>query len=61
MTLQEFAQTYGYSESSVYKNFKRTQAVMKKRGILLTKNKNGEYFVEYIIPGEKSHKGGTSA
>lgn len=61
MTLKEFAQAYGYTELNIYKNFKRTQTALKKKGILLTKNKNGEYFVEHIAPDKSSHKGGTSA
>ena len=33
MTLREVAQQLGKSESTIYKNFKRTQETLKKKGI----------------------------
>lgn len=47
MTLQEVAQEIGRSEKTIYKNFKRTQAALLKRGIILTRWGPDEYEVEY--------------
>ena len=37
MTLQEVAQQLGKSESTIYKNFRRTQETLLKKGIILTR------------------------
>lgn len=60
MTLQEVSRQLRYTEKTIYRNFKRTQEILAKKGILLTKNKT-EYFIEYIDLDDENHKGGTSA
>ena len=47
MTLREVAQQLGKSESTIYKNFKRTQETLKKKGIILTKWSVDDYEIEY--------------
>jgi hypothetical protein len=50
MTLKEVALTLGKSESTIARNFARTQANLRKKGILLMKwgeGKNAEYEIEY--------------
>ena len=47
MTLREVAQQLGQSESTIYKNFKRTQETLKKKGIILTKWGVDDYEIEY--------------
>lgn len=47
MTLREVAQQLGKSESTIYKNFKRTQKTLKKKGIILTKWGVDDYEIEY--------------
>lgn len=50
MTLQEAALRLGKSESTLLRNFERTQKNLKKRGILLSKNgsgKDAEFEIEY--------------
>ena len=47
MTLREVAQQLGKSESTIYKNFKRTQETLKKKGIILTKWGADDYEIEY--------------
>ena len=47
MTLREVAQQLGKSESTIYKNFKRTQETLKKKGIILTKWGVDDYEIEY--------------
>lgn len=50
MTLKEVALTLGKSESTILRNFARTQANLRKKGILLMKwgeGKNAEYEIEY--------------
>lgn len=50
MTLKEVALTLGKSESTIARNFARTQANLQKKGILLMKwgkGKNAEYEIEY--------------
>ncbi len=50
MTLKEAAQQLRYSETTLYKNFKRVQQTLKKKGIILTrwgKGENAEYEIEY--------------
>lgn len=55
MTLQEVALTLGKSESTIARNFERTQANLKKKGILLMRwgsGKNAEYEIEYTALDE---------
>ena len=47
MTLQEVAQQLGKSESTIYKNFRRTQETLLKKGIVLTRLGPDEYEIEY--------------
>ena len=47
MTLREVAQQLGKSESTIYKNFKRTQETLKKKSIILTKWGVDDYEIEY--------------
>lgn len=50
MTLKEVSLLLGKSESTLKRNFARTQANLKKKGIILMKwgeGKNAEYEVEY--------------
>ena len=47
MTLQEVAQQLGKSESTIYRNFKRTQETLLKRGIILTRWGPDDYEIEY--------------
>jgi len=47
MTLQEVAQQLGKSESTIYKNFKRTQQTLMKKGIILTRWGKDDYEIEY--------------
>ena len=50
MTLKEAALTLGKKESTIARNFARTQANLKKKGILLMKwgeGKDAEYEIEY--------------
>lgn len=47
MTLQEVAQQLGKSESTIYKNFKRTQESLLKKGIILTRWGTDDYEIEY--------------
>lgn len=50
MTLKEAALTLGKSPSTIQRNFARTQANLRKKGILLTKwgeGRNAEYEIEY--------------
>lgn len=50
MTLKEVALTLGKSESTLARNFPRTQANLRKKGILLMKwgeGKNAYYEIEY--------------
>lgn len=47
MTLREVAQQLGKSESTIYKNFKRTQETLKKKGVILTKWGVDDYEIEY--------------
>ena len=47
MTLQEAAQQLGKSESTIYKNFRRTQETLLKKGIILTRWGPDEYEIEY--------------
>jgi hypothetical protein len=50
MTLKEVALTLGKSESTILRNFARTQANLRKKGILLMKwgeGKSAEYEIEY--------------
>jgi transposase len=47
MTLQEVAQQLGKSENTIYKNFRRTQETLLKKGIILTRWGPDEYEIEY--------------
>ena len=47
MTLQEVAQQLGKQESTIYKNFKRTQESLLKKGIVLTRWGPDDYEIEY--------------
>lgn len=47
MTLQEVAQQLGKSESTIYRNFKRTQETLLKKGIILTRWGPDDYEIEY--------------
>ena len=47
MTLQEVAQQLGKSESKIYRNFKRTQETLLKKGIILTRWGPDDYEIEY--------------
>ena len=47
MTLQEVAQQLGKQESTIYKNFKRTQESLLKKGIILTRWGPDDYEIEY--------------
>lgn len=50
MTLKEVAALLGKSESTLIYSFQRTQANLRKKGILLMKwgrGKNAEYEIEY--------------
>lgn len=47
MTLKEVAQQLGKSESTIYRNFARTQEALKKKGIILTKWGKDDYEIEY--------------
>lgn len=50
MTLKEVALTLGKSEGTILRNFPRTQANLKKKGILLMKwgtGQKAEYEIEY--------------
>lgn len=47
MTLQEVAQQLGKSESTIYKNFRRTQETLLKKGIILTRWGPDDYEIEY--------------
>ena len=50
MTLKQVALLLGKNESTLKRNFARTQANLKKKGIILMKwgeGKNAEYEVEY--------------
>jgi transcriptional antiterminator len=50
MTLQEVAQKLGRSESTIYKNLKRTQDSLEKKGILLIKRGVDDYILDYLDP-----------
>ena len=47
MTLQEVAQQLGKSESTIYRNFTRTQETLLKKGIILTRWGPDDYEIEY--------------
>lgn len=50
MNITEVALTLGKSESTILRNFARTQANLKKKGILLMKwgeGRSAEYEIEY--------------
>ena len=47
MTLQEVAQDLHRSEKTIYKQFKRTQEALLKKGIILTRWGPDDYELEY--------------
>ena len=50
MTLKEVSLLLGKDENTIYKNFKRTQDTLRKRGIILSRwgrGDNVEYEIEY--------------
>lgn len=47
MTLQEVAQELNRSEKTIYKQFKRTQEALLKKGIILTRWGPDDYEIEY--------------
>ena len=47
MTLQEVAQELNRSEKTIYKQFKRTQESLLKKGIVLTRWGPDDYEIEY--------------
>ena len=47
MTLQEVAQELKRSEKTIYKQFKRTQESLLKKGIILTRWGPDDYELEY--------------
>ena len=47
MTLQEIAQELNRSEKTIYKQFKRTQEALLKKGIILTRWGPDDYEIEY--------------
>mgnify|MGYP006324080231 CR=1 FL=1 len=50
MTLEEAALQLGKDKSTIYKNFKRTQDNLRKKGIILSRwgrGKDVEYEIEY--------------
>ena len=47
MTLKEVALVLGKAESTIYKNFTRTQRNLEKKGIILTKIDTDNYTIEY--------------
>lgn len=47
MTLQEVAQELNRSEKTIYKQFKRTQESLLKKGIILTRWGPDDYELEY--------------
>ena len=55
MTLKEAAQQLGRSESTIYKNFKRTQQALLKKGIILTRWGKDDYEIEYEETDDESY------
>ena len=47
MTLKEVAEALNRSERTIYKNFKRTQDSLLKKGIILTRWGPDDYEIEY--------------
>lgn len=47
MTLQEVAEALNRSEKTIYKQFKRTQESLLKKGIILTRWGPDDYEIEY--------------
>ena len=47
MTLKEAAEALNRSERTIYKNFKRTQDSLLKKGIILTRWGPDDYEIEY--------------
>lgn len=55
MTLKEVAEALNRSEKTIYKNFKRTQDSLLKKGIILTRWGPDEYEIEYEETGKLSY------
>ena len=53
MTLEEVALVLGKAESTIYKNFTRTQKNLEKKGIILTKIDTDNYIIEYCQQNKK--------
>ena len=47
MTLKEVSEALNRTEKSIYKNFRRTQESLLKRGIILTRWGPDDYEIEY--------------
>lgn len=47
MTLKEVAEALNRTEQSIYKNFRRTQESLLKKGIILTRWGKDDYEIEY--------------
>ena len=55
MTLKEVAEALNRSERTIYKNFKRTQDSLLKKGIILTRWGPDDYEIEYEETGKLSY------
>lgn len=55
MTLKEVAEALNRSERTIYKNFKRTQDSLLKKGIILTRWGPDDYEIEYEETGNLSY------
>ena len=55
MTLKEAAEALNRSERTIYKNFKRTQDSLLKKGIILTRWGPDDYEIEYEETGKLSY------
>ena len=55
MTLNEVAEALNRSERTIYKNFKRTQDSLLKKGIILTRWGPDDYEIEYEETGKMSY------
>jgi len=47
MTLKEVAEQLNKAESTIYKNFRRTQETLAKSGIILIRNGKDDYEIRY--------------
>ena len=55
MTLNEVAEALNRIERTIYKNFKRTQDSLLKKGIILTRWGPDDYEIEYEETGKLSY------